>query len=246
MAEQPTPPAEQASTEPASELASEPEAERVSAPPKWWQRLMGRREEPEPEAAEPEPSAETQKLVLNEQELERRIQAETDRREAKRLRDAKAAERRKLRDEDPWKYAEEERKAEEVAASDAGIMQLFANVGVEHDKVTIDPIFVKLPESERERILKLEGAGRGLEGRKLIVDETLKALEKHWKAEGARDAEARLRRNSAFRKQVLAEIRGDVPEPELLPSGPPSNGRTSSQEVNDMLRRQIGLHQESD
>jgi hypothetical protein len=205
---------------------------------------MGRREEPEPEAPEPEPSAEADKLVLDQQELERRIQAETDRREAKRLRDAKVAERRKLRDEDPWKYAEEERKAEEAANSDAGIMQLFANVGVEHDRVSIDPMFQKLPEPERQRILKIEGAGRGLEGRKLIVDESLKALEKHWKAEGAKDAEARLRRNPAFRKQVLAEIRGDVPEPELLPSGPASNGRTSNQEVNDMLRGQVGIHQE--
>jgi hypothetical protein len=245
MAEQPTP-APEASPEPASEPASEPEEEKASGPPKWWQRLMGRREEPEPEAKEPEPSAEPEKLVLSEQDLERRIQAETDRREAKRLRDAKAAERRRLRDEDPWKYAEEERKAEEVAVSDAGIMQLFASVGSEHDKVSIDPMFSRLPESERARILKIEGAGRGLEGRKLIVDESLKALEKHWKAEGAKDAEARLRKNSAFRKQVLAEIRGESPEPELLPSGPSSNGRTSSQEVNDMLRRQIGLHQEPD
>jgi hypothetical protein len=242
-----TPSAEEPSAQ-STETASEVQAEQPSGSPSWWRRLIGGRrggdEELEEEAPakpkEPEPS----KLVLTQEELDRRIQAETDRREAKRQREQQLAERKRLRDEDPWKYAEEERKAEQAAVSDQSMMQLFASIGVEHDKVTIDPVFQKLPEADRERILKMEGAGHGLEGRALLVNETLKALEKHWRTQGEKDAEQKLRRNPAFRKQVLAESRGQYTEPELLPSGPAGNGR-SSDDINDMLRRQIGIHRET-
>jgi hypothetical protein len=183
-------------------------------------------------------------VVLTEEELERRIQSETDRREARRARDAEIAARRKLRDEDPWAYAEQERKAEQAAQSDTSIMQLFASIGVEHDRATLDPMFALLPDAEKERILKIEGIGRGLDGRKLIVTETMKALEKHWKAEGARSAEAELRKNEAFRKQILRDSRRDYAEPALLPGSAPENGR-SSDDINDMLRRQIGIHRET-
>ena len=96
------------------------------------------------------------------------------------------------------------------------------DLGSAHDRVTVDPIFLALPKAEQERILKLDGVGRGLDGRKLVVTESLKALEKHWKAEGAKDAEAKLRRNPAFRKQLLAEARGQTVEPEILSAGSPS------------------------
>jgi hypothetical protein len=71
----------------------------------------------------------------------------------------------------------------------------------------------------------------------LIVTEGLKALEKHWKAEGSRDAEDRLRRNPAFRKQVLNEFRrGALSEPEFIGSGAPS---ASDRNVSNILRDQI-------
>src|SRR4029450_2018513 len=82
------------STEPerTDAVVSEPvssEAEpRASATPSWWQRMFHRRgdaEESEREPAETEkPEEASSKLVLTETELDRRIQAETDRREAKR------------------------------------------------------------------------------------------------------------------------------------------------------------------
>jgi hypothetical protein len=86
--------------------------------------------------------------------------------------------------------------------------------------------------------MKLEGAGTGLEGRKLVVGEALKALEKHWKAEGEREAEAKLRRNPAFRKQVLGESRGTAVEPELLPA---FSGSATDRKVSDILRGYYGL-----
>jgi hypothetical protein len=179
----------------------------------------GDAEESEREPAEAEKSEEaSSKLVLTETELERRIQAETDRREYKRQAEARAKQKRELRDKDPWAYAEQERKDEELATGTNHQQQFIQMLGAEHDKASLDPLVEVLPAAERERIFAIEGAGRGLEGRRLVVKESLKALEKHWKAEGAKDAEAKLRRNPAFRKQVLSESRGSVQEPELLPS----------------------------
>jgi hypothetical protein len=169
------------------------------------------------------PGPSSKALTLTEDELERRIQAETDRRETKRAAEAKARAKRELRDKDPWAYAEEERKEERAHEGSTELATFVTSIGTELDRVSIDPVFLSLPEAERERIQKLDGAGQGLEGRKLVVTESLKALEKHWKAEGAKDAEAKLRRNPAFRKQVLTELRGQTPEPELLPSGSASD-----------------------
>jgi len=203
---------------------------------------MGRHPEPEPSETEPQAASPPSVRTMTEEEFQKAIQSETDRREAKRDRERKAEERRKLRDEDPWQFAEQERQTEQLAQQNSQIESIFNTIGAEHDKHTIDPVMQALPKDEQSRILGLEGAGVGLEGRRLLVGEALKALEKHWKAEGAKDAETRLRKNAAFRKQVLAEMRGTTAEPELIPSGSASpNGRSSSEMVNDMLRRQIGL-----
>lgn len=224
--EQPTTPsvAPEPTDAPASESTST-DAEPKASRPGWWGNLFRRRGDPEPEAESTEsdkPDAASSKLSLTQDELDRRVQAETDRREAKRAQEAKAQARRELRDKDPWAYAEEERKAEQAAVSTQDLESFVTGIGAHHDKVSIDPIFLALPKADQERISNLEGAGRGLEGRKLVVTESLKALEKHWKAEGAKDAEAKLRRNSAFRKQLLAEARGQTVEPEILSAGSPS------------------------
>jgi hypothetical protein len=239
-------PSPQASA-PASAAVSEPTEEQPSEAPSWWQRLLGRQpREASPEVQEPEHGAEPAKVVLTQEELERRIQAETDRREARRKQAAETEARRKLRDEDPWAYAEQDRKAEQAATSDQSMMQLFASIGAEHDRASIDPLMQQLPQQERERILGLEGASLGLDGRRLIVTEAMKSLEKRWRAEGAKDAEERLRKNPAFRKQILGESRGQYAEPELLSSGSPrDNGRSGDDIVNDMLRRQLGIHRET-
>jgi hypothetical protein len=222
---------------PTSEPGSDRSEDQPSESPSWWRRMFGRRgggdEEPAASDADTAKDDSPSKLTLSQEELDRRIQAETDRREAKRAQEARAKQRRELRDQDPWAYAEEERKAEQAAQSGETMTQFFASIGTEHDKVSIDPVFTALPKAEQERIQKLEGAGVGLEGRKLVVSESLKALEKHWKAEGAKDAEARLRRNPAFRKQVLSELRGQAPEPDLLPAGSPSE---ADKTVSELLR----------
>jgi hypothetical protein len=179
---------------------------------------------------------------LTQEELDRRIQAETDRREARRqqmtAQQQQFESRRKLRDEDPYAYAEQERQAEARQQYDQNFNSILGQVGVQHDRAVIDPIVLSLSESERNRIMAIEGAGVGLEGRKLVVSESLKALEKQWKADGARAAEARLRKNPAFRKQVFGEQRGSQPEPDLLPASGGSSGEDG--DVSNILRRSLG------
>jgi hypothetical protein len=187
----------------------------------WFRRLFGGRRSQETEASggdQEQPGGASKTLQLTEEELQRRVQAETDRREAKRAQEARAAERRRLRDDDPWQFAEQERQAEQAQVGTEQIQSFLSGVGAEHDRVSIDPLIEVLPKAERDRILNLQGAGVGLNGRKLVVNEALKSLQKHWEAEGEKKAEAKLRRNPAFRKQLLAEARGEFVEPELLPA----------------------------
>lgn len=218
----------------ATEAGSEPSQPASSR--NFLQRLFRRgNEEPEPQD-QPESAETSSAITLTQEELDKRIQAETDRREAKRAAQMLSERRRKLRDEDPWAYAEEERNAEKVAEIDAQNNQWFGNVGATHDRFTVDPVVMALPDAERQRILALEGAGVGLDGRKLIVQEGLKALEKHWKEEGAKEAETKLRRNPAFRKQVLGEFRRGMPEPEFIGSGGSS---VADRDVSNILRDQI-------
>lgn len=170
--------------------------------------------------------AELDEVVRTHPRMQRRVQAETDRREAKRQADAAEAERKRLRTEDPYAYAEQEEQAEHQRQLSEQWNQAFATFGSSHDQAVLDPVVLSLPKGEQERILKLEGAGRGLEGRKLIVTEALKALEKHWLAEGEKKAEARLRKNPAFRKQMLLEGRQQSEEPESVEGVAPPNGHT--------------------
>jgi hypothetical protein len=222
------------------EQVSEP-AESTSASPPWWRRMWRGRDEGSAPAQGEESAEQTapSTVTLTEEEINRRVQAETDRREYKRQADARDAERKRLRDEDPWAYAEQERQAEHAAVVDWQTQQFLGTVGVEHDKYTLDPLVMQLPEDERKRILQIQGAGVGLDGRKLIVTEGLKALEKHWKAEGAKEAEARLRHNPAFRKQVLGEFRRGVAEPEFIAGGPAT---AADRNLSDMLRARLGQH----
>lgn len=197
-------------------------------------------EETDAEGGDQGSGAETpSRLTLTQDELDRRVQAETDRREAKRAKDVQAAERRRLRDEDPWGYAQKDREEETLAQADGNLVNFFSTVGTTHDRVSIDPVVEMLPDKERQRIMALEGAGRGLEGRKLVVTEALKALQKQWKADGEREAAERLRRNPAFRKQVLTESRGGYVEPDLLPSI--GGGSAADHTVSEILRRHYRL-----
>lgn len=240
--EQPNTPSQGTQVPDAAPQESASDEPREGSSPGWWQRLFNRRPAQETSDGSGEEGAEagsaSSRLTLTQEELNRRIQSEADRRDAARNLAAQQRERKRLRDEDPWAYAAQDREAEQSQEQTQGLQQFFANVGTNHDRVSIDPLMEMLPARERERIMAIQGAGLGLEGRKLVVTEALKALEKHWKTTGEQEAENRLRRNPAFRKQVLVEGRGFAQEPELLPA---TGASSTSRKVSDILRSHYGV-----
>lgn len=246
-------PADVHEPEPQASEETSPEETEGEASPSWWTRLTSRvfsREESEPSPEESNQApAQPEQRTLTQADIDRLIQSEADRREAMRNKAARDAERKRLRQEDPWAYAEQEAAEEEAQVQaqqqDAQLNDLFQAIGKEHDKYTLDPLMQAVhtqDPKEYERLMQLPGAGFGTEGRKLLTSEALKSLEKRWKAEGEKEAEAKLRTNQAFRKQVFSEFSGGFSSPELLPSGTAKrpNGR-GTQVVNDMLRQQVNL-----
>src|SRR5215831_7789978 len=214
---------------------------RTESSPGWWSRLFNRRPAQEATAEDGEQGSAdgtSGASKLTQEELERRVQGEVERREAQRIAADKREARKKLRDSDPWAYAEQDRQAEQSQEQDNTTLAFFHNVGTQHDRIAIDPLMESLPLAERQRIMQIEGAGRGLDGRKLVVSEALKSLEKHWKAEGEKAAEDKLRRNQAFRKQILAEARGGIVEPDLLPA---YSSSAADRKVSDILRGFYGV-----
>lgn len=188
----------------------------------------------------PEPLAKT----YTPDELQRLVQAEVDRREAKRAKDQAEAERRRLRDNDPFEYAERDRKAEEAANATNAYGEQIARVAQSMDRALLDPMLERLPEKDRAALFELPDAGVGIDGRKALASAALDGLEKHWKAEGERSAEKKLRDNPAFRKQVLAELRDspEMEEPEQINGttrAPRQNG-TSGADVSALLRQSLG------
>jgi hypothetical protein len=193
-----------------------------------------------------EPIAPAQRLLtLSEEELNQRIEREAqsrhDRETARRNREAQEAERKRLREEDPWQYAQSEKEREDLERARTEqtqqLMGLLGHVGKQHDAVSIDPVINALPERERKRILELPNAGQGLPGRKMIVDEALKTYGRLEYERGVRETQAKLRKDPVFRKSVMNELRGSYEEPELYPGqGSPTEG-LGEDNVSSRLRR---------
>lgn len=185
-------------------------------------------------------------VTLSEEELQQRVQRQAqslhDREVARRNREAQEAERKRLRDTDPFGYVQDEKQREEQEQlrqqQTQQLMTLLGHVGRQHDAVSIDPIVNALPPKERERILGLPEAGQGLPGRKVIVEEALKTYGRQEYERGYRDAQAKLKKDPGFRKSVLSELRGSYEEPELYPgNGSPQEG-LGDDNVSSILRRQ--------
>lgn len=235
----------QASPDPVSnapEAASSEASTESSKSPSWWQRLTGRGggeadgDESKPQG-DPDPAAEV--LTLTRAELDRQIQSETDRRENKRREARTQEERRELRRTDPWAYAQQEEEAESRQQTDQEVGTLLGQIASVHDQYTLSAALELLPQSEQQRLLAIPGAGNGLDGRKLLMQETIKAIQKQARDEGARDAEKKLRTNPAFRKDALRDMRRGYPDPELLPTGTSTD---ETQNVSQILRQRLGAH----
>lgn len=191
-----------------------------------------------PDASPPttvdEAKTEDEPLTLTKTELDRRIQAEVDRRENKRARDAETKAKRDqevwLRDNDPQQFADLKRQEEEQNSTEtktlAERIELVQGTAASFDKLVLDPIIGALPKAEQDKIVKDHAHLEGFENRAAITKASLKALEAHFRDLGAKDAEEKLRKNPAFRKQIGAELRGDRQEPEIINGAPKGSAGT--------------------
>lgn len=197
-----------------------------------------------PRPVEPQPF----KAFTSQEEYDRAIQAETDRRLAEKekrdRREARRKEREQLAESDPYEYVkrdkewrDEETAEEAEAARQEQEIQRFQNglvsIAKQFDSTVVDPIVQELPDEVQSQILK--EAPPGLEGRQHIVKSALKYI----RESAAREAEAKLRKpGSAFRKEMLRELQDTQEEPELAPASPASQAPVN--DMNSLITRAFG------
>lgn len=169
----------------------------------------------------------TQHMPQTQQELDRLVQAETDRRLAKQQADdaarrkAQEAQAEKdreieLRRTQPFEYARHmEQKEQDLAAAQKETERLTGVVKEQlfhYDRNVLDTLVLALPEPERPKVLSPKP---GIEGRKETAENTLKALRSSWLAEGRASAKDALMKDQVFIKEILARYGGQSPEPEV-------------------------------
>ncbi len=220
----------------ASTPASDRPAEKGSGLGGWLRSFVFGTDRPSDEDSEREPdqeSAPTPKtLTLTEEELERRVQSETDRREAKRKTEADDAERKRLRDEDPYGYAEAEKARETEQEMASALHGVLGKAVADYDAHTVAPLLAALPEATRARLVA--DAPAGLEGRKALVAAAVAAIQA--------DVEEKLRKNPAFRKQVLAGVRDTEEQPDLAPATASSGTAIDGNAMLAGLASSLGRH----
>src|SRR5215470_8207508 len=143
MPDEPNTPAPSAETAPTDAAPAAERSESTAQEPtqdhSWFRRLLRR---PDPNVDERTASTATEDANANgapsarpvsEEELQRLVQAETDRRESRRQQQSAVEQRRRLRDTDPYAFAEQERQLEQQAAamqqSEQQFTSLIGNVG---------------------------------------------------------------------------------------------------------------------
>lgn len=201
------------------------------------------------------PSA-SKTVTLTEDELQKRIdaaaQAETDRRERVRAaREAEAARRQKrenlkeLLDTDVHAAAAatkevltEEEKAEQQQAVQAQMNAMLGTVRTEFDNNVIRPVLDLLSPDAVQRIVSQAPAG--LEGRKLIIEEAVKALVSDAEKRGEENARKNLQKDPTFKKRVLLDVRGEEEEPDAPAAASPT-GLSTSEMMTNTLRQMAGF-----
>lgn len=193
--------------------------------------------------------AELDQVVQTDERVRRRVQAETDRRESKRqaeqaaksARDSVAARQQKLEamarpssgEFDPWTREQEIAKDEQIRTATEAYSRDIERVATTFDQAVLDPLMERVPDAERSRILGLDGAGVGWQGRSLIVRESLDVLLKAARAEGAKAERERIRKDPVTRKLALVDRRADEDEPDDVPA---ANGAPRGADMNAWIR----------
>lgn len=210
-------------------------------------RRNGKEETPQPserDQAQPEPKEEPPSpKVDGDQEFQRRVQAEVDRREALRAQRNKQQQERELRRTNPTEYAKLKEQEEAQEGQAGALSRALVTLSQQFDDATVTPLMQAL-KTDDERNECLKDAGHGLPGRKEIVTRAIERLRKssydEGYAKGKTDAEKGVRRsNSSLRKELLAELRAEDDEPELVPGNGRGNG-SSEVDMNDWMRAALG------
>ncbi len=197
----------------------------------------------EPPAAEPRAREESGTLTLTQEELDRKVQAEADRRLDKFQREQakirKAEEERRLRDNDPYGYAQmmREREAEQVESQRKmkEVVEFASGQVREYDRQVLDPLFLKLPKEKQQEILS--DIEEGIPARGKAATAALEALEKMWTQRGISEARKRLLEDQAFVKEVLARYAGNRQEPDPVPAV--SSAPVALEDPNDYIRSAV-------
>lgn len=189
-----------------------------------------------------ERKAEEQGITLTAQELERRVQAEVDRRETMRLRRQRQQELAKLRDEDPFQYVEEVKKEEEaeqdVAETHQAHRMIYADAVNRFDRAVLDPITLALPEQARSKLLQRDLVT--IEDRQAFADAGIKAIQDAAYRRGVNETREKVRKDPTVKKELLAELRAEgVAEPDLVPAAN-GDGSGRATDMNVLLRRAAG------
>lgn len=190
------------------------------------------------DAEEPPPS----RPERDEEEFLKRVQAEVDRREAVRKERADAQLERELRQTNPVEYAKYKAAQEERNLAARNIGETLRTLSQQFDDAAVKPIMDALATDEARNDILSKAVGHGIPQRKDIVEKALAALKKQWHDEGfnkgKESAQKSLRKSSAFRKELLSEIRQGEEEPELA-SG---NGHVGDDgfSMNDFMRSALG------
>jgi len=189
---------------------------------------------PKEQASTPaEPASDPDRVTLTREEYQRAVQSAKDREIARERRDW-AVERASQGDLAPIRQMAEkgdrwaqsqlaeqgdtwalgEIKAAEIAAARAheGMAAEVTGLATHFDTAYLEPLLAALPD--QTEAARLRATTVGIDGRQQTTQTVLAALEKHWRAEGAKAAEAALRRNPAVLKQVVLGERASREEPD--------------------------------
>lgn len=194
-----------------------------------------------PEAPKGDSKASTREA--DDEEFNRRVQAEVDRREAVRFQRQEVQFEEKLRRENPTEYARyKAQQAEQVKTSNA-LTKTLQQMSMDFDAAAVKPLMDALSDEVRDGILKEAENVHGIPQRKLLVEKGLAALKKSSYDEGYKKgteaAQKNLRRSKSFRDELMSEIRGADDEPEHVNgNGAATEGRTW--DMNDWMRQMTG------
>jgi hypothetical protein len=181
-------------------------------------------------------------ITLTQEELDRRVQAESDRKLAKLQQDERLRREREeeaeLRKNNPFEYVRrlEQKEAElrEQREETSRISGLLDGTIHQYDRDVLDVFVGVLPNDVRQKIL--DDAEEGIPGRGKIAKGTFEALKKIWLNEGAKTARDVLAKDPTFVKEILARHGGQREEPDppsrdasiASPEPTNSNGRMNN------------------